>query len=232
MSGGAFDITVGPLVNLWGFGAAGIAQQPPGQADIDEALQTTGFEQLQTDCGKPALRKRLAKLHVDLSAYAKGYAVDRLATLLDEAGIADYLVEIGGEMRMRGSNASRQKWAIAIETPSRAGRTVQTIIHLTDAAVATSGDYRNYFEYDGAVFSHTIDPQSGYPVTHEAASVTVIADNAAFADGVATALLVLGPKAGMELAEREQIAAYFLLRMGDEIEERMSSLFTSSVLSR
>lgn len=231
-SGGAFDMTVGPLVNLWGFGSAGIADQPPEQQEIIAALETVGFRRLQADCAVPALRKEIPGLYVDLSGYAKGYAVDRVASLLDDAGIANYLVEIGGEMRMRGANARRDHWAIAIETPTRGERSVQKIIKLTDTAIATSGDYRNYFEYDGTAYSHTINPLTGYPVAHDAASVTVVADTAAFADGIATALLVLGPKAGLELAEREQIAAYFLLRIGDGIEERMSSLFASAVLSQ
>ncbi|MGB5738564.1 MAG: FAD:protein FMN transferase [Woeseia sp.] len=230
-SGGAFDVTVGPLVNLWGFGSAGIADQPPEQQAIIAALEMVGFRRLQTDCAMPALRKEIPGLYVDLSGYAKGYAVDQVAALLDDAGIADYLVEIGGEMRMRGANLKRDHWAIAIETPTRGERSVQTIVRLTDSAIATSGDYRNYFEYEGTAYSHTINPSTGYPVAHDAASVTVVADTTAFADGIATALLVLGPEAGLELAEREQIAAYFLLRNGDGIEERMSSLFASVVLT-
>ena len=117
------------------------------------------------------------------------------------------LTNDGGEMRMRGTNARSEAWAIAVETPDRAERSVQTVVHLSDAAMATSGDYRNFFEHEGRFYSHTIDPRTGYPVTHEAASVTVIADTAAFADAAATALLVLGPDAGMNLAERESIAA-------------------------
>jgi thiamine biosynthesis lipoprotein len=107
---------------------------------------------------------------------------------------------------------------------------VQTVVHLSDAAMATSGDYRNFFEHEGRFYSHTIDPRTGYPVTHNGASVTVVADTAAFADAAATALLVLGPDAGMKLAERESIAAYFLLRLGSEFEERMSPLFSTKVL--
>ena len=139
-------------------------------------------------------------------------------------------VEIGGELRLRGANAKGELWAIAIETPNTSGRSVHSIAKLTDAGVATSGDYRNFFEHDGTVYSHTIDPRNGYPVAHEAASVTVVAETAASADAMATALLVLGPDDGLELAEREEIAAFYLLRDGEEFTELASTLFTSQVL--
>jgi thiamine biosynthesis lipoprotein len=226
---GAFDVTVGPLVNLWGFGPAESVNEPPGNDTITTAMQDIGYTKLSVDCSVPALRKESPGIYVDLSAFAKGHAVDEVAALLDARTLADYLVEIGGEMRMRGTNTRGELWAIAVETPDRAGRSVRKVVRLTDAAMATSGDYRNYFEHEGRFYSHTIDPRTGYPVTHNGASVTVVADTAAFADAAATALLVLGPEAGMELAERESIAAYFLLRLGSEFEERMSSLFETKV---
>ena len=226
---GAFDVTVGPLVNLWGFGPPDSAYEPPGNDAITAVMQDIGYDGLHADCSIPALRKDSPGVYVDLSAFAKGHAVDKVAELLDARALPDYLVEIGGEMRMRGTNARSEHWAIAIETPDRAARSVQTVVRLTDSAMATSGDYRNFFEYDGRFYSHTIDPRTGYPVTHNGASVTVVADTAAFADAAATALLVLGPDAGMKLAERESIAAYFLLRLGAEFEERMSPLFATKV---
>ncbi len=236
LSGGAFDVTVGPLVNLWGFGPDGMVDEPPDAELIAAARERVGYDRLHADCSIPALRKDVGDLYVDLSAYAKGFAVDRVALLLDDAGVANYLVEIGGEMRMRGVNARRDKWSIAIETPEPGGRSVQTIVGLSDAAMATSGDYRNFFEHAGTVYSHTIDPRTGFPVAHGAASVTVVAETAAFADGIATALLVLGPADGMDMAEREGIAAYFLLRIGDGIgdgiAERMSTLFAREVMAR
>ena len=231
-TGGAFDVTVGPLVNLWGFGPGESAYEPPGNDTLTAAMQDVGYTKLDVDCTMPALRKTSAGVYVDLSAFAKGHAVDEVAGLLDARALRDYLVEIGGEMRMRGTNARSEPWAIAIETPDRSARTVQTVVHLSDAAMATSGDYRNFFEHEGRFYSHTLDPRTGYPVTHNAASVTVVADTAAFADAAATALLVLGPDAGLELAERESIAAYFLLRLGSEFEERMSSLFATEVLKK
>lgn len=231
-TGGAFDVTVGPLVNLWGFGPDESGYEPPGNDAVTTAMQDIGYTKLDVDCSMPALRKASAGVYVDLSAFAKGHAVDEVAELLDARALPEYLVEIGGEMRMRGSNARSEPWAIAIETPDRSGRSVQTVLHLSDAAMATSGDYRNFFEHEGRFYSHTIDPRTGYPVTHSGASVTVVADTAAFADAAATALLVLGPDAGMELAEQESIAAYFLLRLDSEFEERMSSLFATKVLKQ
>jgi len=229
---GAFDVTVGPLVNLWGFGPSDSIATPPSAEQVDLALSDTGHTKLHTDCTVPALRKDSPGVYVDLSAFAKGHAVDRVADLLDVRALPDYLVEIGGELRLRGLNGKSERWAIAIETPDRTARSVQTVLHLTDTGMATSGDYRNYFEHDGSHYSHTIDPRTGRPVTHNGASVTVVADTAAFADAAATALLVMGPDAGLALAEQESIAAYFLLRLGSKFDERMSSLFAAEVLGR
>lgn len=231
-SNGAFDVTVGPLVNLWGFGPDGAVIEPPKAQQIQSALKRTGYQALHADCSIPAVRKDRPDLYVDLSAFAKGYAVDVLAALLDDSGVGHYLVEVGGELRMRGKNAQGKDWAIAIEDPVRSGRSVHSIVNLTNAAVATSGDYRNYFEYSGDYFSHTIDPRTGYPVSHNVASVTVIADTAAFADAYATALLVLGPAGGPELAEREGIAAYFLLRDDTGIVERATTLFVAEAAEK
>jgi thiamine biosynthesis lipoprotein len=229
---GAFDVTVGPLVNLWGFGPSASIATPPSDEQVTRALSDTGYTKLHTDCAVPALRKDSPGIYVDLSAFAKGHAVDRIADLLDERALPNYLVEIGGELRLRGLNGKGKNWAIAIETPDRMTRSVQTKVELTNTGMATSGDYRNYFEYEGVHYSHTIDPRTGRPVTHNGASVTVIADTAAFADAAATALLVMGPDAGMALAEKESIAAYFLLRFGSKFEERMSTLFAREVLGR
>lgn len=228
-TGGVFDITVGPLVNLWGFGPTGAVTEPPDHDDIAEAVASIGHSRLQADCTIPALRKDLPALYVDLSAFAKGYAVDRISVMLDDQGFADYLVELGGELRIRGNNSKSERWAIAVEKPIQSGRSMQSIISLTDTALATSGDYRNYFEHGGVRYSHTIDPRTGFPVSHSAASVTVLADTAAFADAVATALLVLGPSDGLAFAERENIAAIFLLRSGTGIEERMTSVFAAQL---
>jgi len=225
---GAFDLTVGPFVNLWGFGpGASDVLKPPTHLQISTAASQVGFRKLRTDCGIPAVRKARADVYIDLSAYAKGYAVDQIANGFDELGLDNYLVEIGGELRMRGRNASNHEWAIAIEKPADFDRAVQLIIHLTDQAMATSGDYRNFFEFDGKRFSHTIDARSGRPVAHRVAAVTVVAKSAAEADALATALLVLGPEEGLAFAEKKRIPAYFLLRNEAGIEEQMTTPFAA-----
>ncbi len=209
---GAFDVTVGPLVNLWGFGPDAANDAVPDPADIAAALLTTGHEHLEADCLKPAVRKDIPALFVDLSASAKGYAVDVVAELLDAENVANYLVEIGGELRVRGHNAAGSPFSIAIEMPVSASSQPQAVFKLTDTSVATSGGYRNYFEVGDRRYSHTIDPATGYPVTHDLASVTVIAGEAALADGLATALLVMGPGEGFKFAEDRGLAAMFQVR--------------------
>jgi thiamine biosynthesis lipoprotein len=220
LSEGAFDVTVGPLVNLWGFGPEPVRFEPPPDGAIDAALERVGYRLLQADCGQPAIRKDKADVYVDLSAYAKGFGVDQVAELLDARGLRRYLVEIGGELRMRGLNADDEPWSVAIETPAESGGNAMHIVRLTDKAMATSGDYRNYFESGGRRFSHSIDPRTGRPTTHNLAAVTVIGDSAALADALATALLVLGPDDGFALAEREAIPAYFQLRTTAGFEQR------------
>ncbi len=210
LSEGAFDPTVGPLVDLWGFGAEGIGFEPPDDTLVDERLAVVGFENLEADCEQPALRKAIPELRVDLSGWAKGYAVDQVAERLDELEVEAYLVEVGGELRTKGTNASDDAWVIAVESPDPAARSVYATIGVSGLAVATSGDYRNFFEHEGVRYSHTIDPETGRPVNHSLASVTIVHPSTAFADAVATAIHVLGPEAGYELAEREGIAALLL----------------------
>lgn len=229
LTGGAFDITVGPLVNLWGFGPDGMRKEPPGENQIEMLMKSVGYRRLHADCDRPALRKDLPELYVDLSAFAKGFAVDKVASLLEARAVENYLVEIGGELRLNGKNSSGMPWAIAIESPARAKRSVHTIVGLTKAGLATSGDYRNFFEHGGRYYSHTIDPRTGRPVAHSAASVTVLANAAGIADAMATALLVMGPDDGMSFAESNDLSAMFLLRSEEGIEERMSSRFVREV---
>ena len=229
LTNGAFDVTVGPLVNLWGFGPDGSQSEPPAETAITAARDRVGYDKLSTNCQMPALRKNQPDVYVDLSGYAKGYAVDELADLLDDEKLGNYLVEIGGELRMSGHNASGGQWAIAVEKPVDDTRGVQAIVRLTDRAMATSGDYRNFFEYAGQRYSHTIDPGTGRPVAHNAAAVTVISGTAARADGLATALLVLGPVEGFEFAEQENIAAFFLVRDDTRIDEHFTNAFADLI---
>jgi len=213
---GAFDITVGPLVLLWGFGPGDTRSTPPDESLVAEARSSVGFEKLSTDCSRPAIRKGLPGVYIDLSAIAKGFAVDETARLLDAASIGNYLVEIGGELCARGVNARQEPWTIAIEKPDPASRSVETIISVTDRCMATSGDYRNFFTFDGIRYSHTVDPTTGRPVTHSTASVTVLATSAAEADGLATGLLVRGADDGRDFATTANIDALFLVRVAGE----------------
>lgn len=222
---GSFDITVGPLVNLWGFGPGEMVDEPPADEQIAALLEAVGYKHLQADCGQPALRKDIPGLYLDMSAFGKGFAADRIADWLEDEGFLDYLVEIGGEMRLAGVNADGKKWAIGIEAPLVGQRRPYTVIRLTNTAVATSGDYRNYFEADGKRYSHTIDTRTGKPVTHALASVTVVDSSGFRADALATALLVMGPEEGMRLATQEDLAVLFLVRAETGIDERMTPAF-------
>jgi thiamine biosynthesis lipoprotein len=211
LSDGAFDITVGPLVDAWGFGPKPTAASP-SEDEIARLLSATGFGRLSVDAATGSLRKSLAELRCDLSAIAKGYAVDRVAEALAGLGVTGHMVEIGGEVRAAGRTADGGIWRIGIERPQQGRGDIWKVVELADAALATSGEYRNYYERDGVRISHTIDPRTGRPITHTLASVTVIHPICMTADALATALNVLGPEAGPDLAAREGIAALFLIR--------------------
>ncbi|MEO1497078.1 MAG: FAD:protein FMN transferase [Planctomycetota bacterium] len=216
-SAGRFDPTVGPVVNLWGFGPDGSRSEPPAPAELDEALQRVGHELVaaRTD-QEPALRKGEPSVYLDLSAVAKGYGVDAIAEVVELFGYSDYLVEIGGEVVGRGTKLG-QPWRVGVERADAPvadlnGQRLQTVVELRDRALATSGDYRNFFEHDGERYSHTIDPLTGRPVDHDLATVTVLAETCMQADALATALLVLGPVAGYDWAVERDIAALFVSR--------------------
>lgn len=228
LSAGAWDPTVGPLLSLWGFGAdadqTATPTAPPSVEAIEAALQRTGFQQLKLDL----LDQRLMKnrpLVLDLSGIAKGYAVDRISAWLKHRGYQNHLVEVGGEIHVSGLSPRGDAWRIAVESPEPLGGGSVRAVELRDVAVATSGDYRNYYEIDGRRYSHTIDPRSGRPVEHRLASVTVIAPTCAYADAMATALNVLGPEAGMKLAQQHAIAAFFIVRADSGYETMHSPAF-------
>ncbi|MFC4876769.1 FAD:protein FMN transferase [Microbulbifer halophilus] len=223
-SDGAFDVTVGPLVNLWGFGPQPEPETIPDDADIDRLLEQIGSDALVVE-RSPDRITRSRPVEIDLSAIAKGHGVDRVAELLEAQGIRHYLVEVGGELRTRGKNPRGNPWRIGVESPDPTGRAVQKPIEISGKSVATSGDYRNYYERDGVRYSHSIDPRTGRPLRHRLASVTVIADNCAEADGLATALNVLGAEAGLKLAEEENLAVFMLVKTDTGFEERYSSAF-------
>lgn len=201
---GAFDITVGPLVDLWGFGPPGPPQHLPTEEEIVRELERVGYHCLQvTDVTH--IRKLNPDVRIDLSAIAKGYAVDLVSELVESMGFKNYMIDIGGEIYARGLNANGEYWNVGIDTPaasSMPGESVQKVLALSDVAVATSGDYRNFTEIGGVVYSHEIDPRTGWPVSHKLASATVIASSCMIADAYATGVMVLGPVDGLELLSR------------------------------
>jgi len=223
-SEGAFDITVGPLVNLWGFGPDKRVTKAPSQAVIDAKLADIGSQYLSITGN--TLHKDKADLYLDLSAIAKGYGVDVVAEYLQSLGIDNYLVDIGGELRANGMKTSKQPWTLAVETPT-AGEGIQRVIHIGNNAIATSGDYRNYFEDNGIRYSHTIDPKTGKPISHKLVSVTVVYPNCKMADGYATAITVLGPQAGFEFAKKHNLAVFLLVKKGEIYQERYTLEFES-----
>ena len=214
ISNGAFDPTVGPIVNLWGFGPDAGIDALPSDTLIEKTRSQIGFSAILVRApeadGGAAIMKR-SQRRLDLSAIAKGLGVDQLYEILDDQGYANFLVEIGGEIRVKGDKDGLG-WKIAIEKPLKGERAVEQLLSLKNVALATSGDYRNYREIDGVAYSHTIDPSSGRPVTHQLASVTVADSECAMADGWATTLLVLGLEKGFELAVSRNLSAMFIER--------------------
>ena len=226
MSDGAFDVSVGALVDAWGFGPA-LARAFPDDVQIEAALARTGFRHLELDGSR--LRKTV-DVSIDLSAIAKGYGVDAVAATVAEQECTDYLVEIGGEVRVRGKNPEGRRWRLGIEVPNTSG-VAHRVVTLSEGAIATSGDYRNFFERDGKRYSHTIDPRLGTPVTHTLASASVVHASAMWADGYATLIAVLGPEAGLTFAASNDLAAYLLVRGEDGLETRATPAMASLLAS-
>jgi FAD:protein FMN transferase len=231
LTGGALDVTIAPIVAAWGFGAAPEEGAPPDPATLARLQAATGVHHLELDPAAQWVRKLRPDVQVDFSSIAPGYAADRLAaTLAGEFGFTDFLVDVGGELVARGRNDEGQPWQVAVERPNRKGRSIARIVPLLDAAIATSGDYRNYREVEGERVSHILDPRTARPIRHRLASVTVVDQMAVRADSLATALMVLGPDDGMALAEHLGLAALLLVRNDDGgFEERMSPQFEALV---
>jgi len=211
---GAFDITVGPLVNAYGFGPD-LRVDLPTDDELALLYQRVGYDKLTVDPEKNLVSKSGGDVYCDLSAIAKGYGVDRVALKLEELGITDYFVEVGGEVRVRGVNFEGQPWRVGIEQPVAGARAVRKVVPLHDAAMATSGSYRNYTDVDGQRVSHTIDPRMGRPVTHNLVSVSVIHPSCEWADAYATALMVLGPEEGPAFAREKGLQALFITEAED-----------------
>ncbi len=227
LSGGKLDVTVGPLVNLWGFGPEYRPETVPSEQDLSAARARIGLENLTLSGNK--LSKKIPTLYVDLSTIAKGYGVDLVAEYIEKQGIANYLVEIGGEMRLHGFKHTGELWHIAIEKPildsSGVQRAVQQVIVPKDNAVATSGDYRNYYEVDGQRFSHIIDPATGSPINHKLVSVTVIHPSSMTADGLSTAMMVMGEEGALAFAEKHGLAAYIIAKSENGFVEQSTVKF-------
>ncbi len=222
---GAFDITVGPLVNLWGFGPDPFTREIPADQLIESTKQHSGYEKILFNKPLNQISKSDPDSYIDLSGIAKGFAVDKVANYLDGQGFQNYLVEIGGELIGKGINANREAWQIGIEQAKSLERSVQRIVSLNNIAMATSGDYRNYFEKKGIRYSHTIDPATGKPINHNLASVTVLDKSAMHADALATAFMVLGTDKTHTLANELGIAIYTLSKSGKGFEERYNDYF-------
>ncbi|MCC6489602.1 MAG: FAD:protein FMN transferase [Candidatus Hydrogenedentes bacterium] len=211
-SGGAFDVTVGPLVDAWGFGPEGFAVQPPSDEELAKLHERIGYQKVEIDAEANTLRKLQPDVACDLSAIAPGFAADKVLDAITALGYTNLMVDVGGEIRAEGRNDRGQPWQIAIEKPLTNERAIERIVSLDGISLATSGDYRNYFEQDGVRMSHLIDPRTNKPIAHKLASASVLHKECALADGYATAMMVLGPEEGYEVAVRENLAVFFIIR--------------------
>jgi thiamine biosynthesis lipoprotein len=220
-TGGAFDVTVGPVVDAWGFGP-GRRERVVGDAEVDVLERRVGWRRLVLDERTGTITKTQPKIRADLSGIAKGYGVDKVAQALDALGIEHYLIDAGGEVRTRGHNSEGQPWQVAIEQPNDGPRRPRYIVPLSDLAIATSGDYRIYFERNGRRYSHEINPATGRPIDNRLTSVSVVAKTGALADAMGK-LIVLGPEQGYNFAAKEGVAAHFIVR---EADGRLRDLMT------
>ena len=225
-TGGAYDPTVGPLVNAWGFGPPPHASEPPAASAIDALRQRCGWQRIRLD--EPARRAwQPGGAYLDLSAIAKGYGVDRAARALDDAGVTHYLVEVGGELRARGWRPDGRPWRVAIEVPDGSDDHALALA-LQSGGIATSGDYRRYRRAAGGRYAHTLDPRTGRPVDNGVASVTVVHDESCMlADALATALTVLGEREGLAYARQRRLAALFIVRDGTRLRLAASDAFAA-----
>lgn len=227
-SHGVFDVAVGPLVRAWGFGPGGNSKKRPTPFDLKLLRTRVGWDKIEIDEISSAIRKLHPEVECDLSAIAKGYAVDRVSEALLALSYQRHMVEVGGEVRTSGRNAAGQSWLIGIEHPEKAVRRSYRTLRLEGLSMATSGDYRNYYLEGGQRFSHTIDPRTGHPVSHRLALVCVVEKRCITADGWATALMVMGEVNGYQLAVEKGLAALFLVRnAGGGFSEKSTPTFSS-----
>lgn len=231
-SQGAMDVTVAPLVNLWGMGPAGERPDLPSEEEIQSVRERVGHDKLQVRESPAALRKRSPDLAIDLNGIAPGYAVDLLAARFAALGLTNFMIDIGGEILARGRNSSGEPWRIAVERPVDTGQTPYAIVQLNDASVTTSGEYRHYIERNGHRYSHTIDPRTSRPVEHKLMSVVLAGATTMEVDGWATALNVLGEEAGYQLAVQRGMPALFIIDAGNgQFRHKMTPQFQSYLVS-
>ncbi|QUM80133.1 FAD:protein FMN transferase [Moritella sp. 5] len=224
ITSGAFDITLGPLVNLWGFGPDKLPQEKPTTEMIKAAQSRVAIEHLSNT--ENTLSKNIDALYIDLSGIAKGYGADVISEYLESLGIENYIVGLGGDLRAKGINASNISWQIAIEKASTTEHSVQHVVAVGNNAIVTSGSYRNYYDLNDERFSHTIDPITGQPTQHNLVSVTVIHPSAMTADGFATAFMAMGKEKGIKLASQKQLAVYMIYKSGDHFKEVYTEAFS------
>ncbi len=228
ITGGAFDVTVDPVVRLWGFGPAGRGRVVPTLEAIVETRARVDWRRLEVKPEPAALRRGRDGVTADFSSLAKGFAVDALSELLRESGAPNHFVRIGGDMRTGGHAADGAPWRVGVETPEDAKRAVAVVVPLAGEALSTAGDYRNYFEHEGRRYGHIIDPRTGYPVSGALASVAVIhASSCARSSALATAIFVLGAEEGYRFAVREKLACLFFIRNGAGFERRATPVFAA-----
>ena len=230
---GAMDITVGPLVNLWGFGPDKQPVKTPDASQIAQAKAKTGLHHLTVinKADQQWLQKDIPDLYVDLSTVGEGYAADHLARLMEQQGISRYLVSVGGAVVTRGSNADGNPWRVAIQKPTDQENAVQAVVDLNGHGISTSGSYRNYYELDGKRISHVIDPATGQPIQHKLVSVTVISPTALEADAWDTGLMVLGTEKAQQVAQENQLAVYMITKEDKGFSVWMSPQFKTFLLS-
>lgn len=224
---GKFDVTLAPLIEIWGFDKKNTKNKIPSQTVITNLLKQTGSNKLHF--GTQCIAKESPNLSVNLSAIAKGYAVDEIAKLIHQQGINNYLVEIGGEVANMGVNVKGKPWTIAIESASSKKRSIQKVIMPKGLGIATSGDYRNYFEKDGKRYSHTINPTSGYPITHALASITVLHHETMLADAYATAMMAMGSEDSLNFANKHKVPIFMLVKTENGFKEVYNELFKSYI---
>lgn len=222
---GAFDVTVAPLVEAWGFGRGSPDRPAPTPAELAVLLPLVGTDRFELRDADRALRRLHSAVRIDLAGIAPGYAVDRISEALAGLGLGNHVVELGGEVRCRGRGPRGRAWRVAIERPEAGTREALAVVELRDLGISTSGDYRDFRVVDGRSLSHTIDPRTGRPVEHALASVSVVHESVMMADAYATALMVLGPRQGLEFAERMSLAALFVIREGDRLIQRGTPSF-------